>query len=111
MADMDRPLLDALQGRARAAHRHLEAYTQRREADESAVEQGDRVVFTGKMRRERSEWESLARSRGLVPGGVTRSTRVVVAADPNSQSGKAAKARAYRVPIISEEAWERIFMG
>lgn len=75
------------------------------------LEEGDRVVFTGKMRRERSEWESLARSRGLVPGSITRSTRLVIAADPNSQSGKAAKARAYRVPIISEDAWERIFMS
>ncbi|WP_106506154.1 exonuclease domain-containing protein [Brachybacterium timonense] len=32
----------------------------------------------------------------------------VVAADPNSQSGKAAKALAYSIPIIAEEAWERL---
>lgn len=37
--------------------------------------------------------------------GVTASH--VVAADPNSQSGKAAKARAYGIPIITEEVGER----
>lgn len=72
------------------------------------LEPGDRIVFTGAMRRSRQEWEDVARERGLVPGAVTKKTKLVVAADPNSQSGKAAKARSYGVPIISEAAWERI---
>lgn len=69
---------------------------------------GDRVVFTGDMARDRGEWESLARAHGLNPGGVTKKTAVVIAADPNSLSGKAAKARAYGIPIITEAAFARL---
>jgi DNA polymerase III subunit epsilon len=69
---------------------------------------GDRVVFTGEMRRPRTEWEEACRIVGLEPGTVTKATRVVVAADPNSLSGKAAKARSYGIPIITEDAFERI---
>ncbi|MCG7320454.1 exonuclease domain-containing protein [Arsenicicoccus bolidensis] len=73
------------------------------------LERGDRVVFTGEMRRERSEWEILVRSHGLEPGGVTKKTKVVVASDPNSLSGKAVKARSYGVPIVTEASFERMF--
>ncbi len=69
------------------------------------LERGDRVVFTGEMGRQRSEWEDIARRAGLQPGSVTKATRVVVAADPNSLSGKAAKARVYGVPIVTEAAF------
>ena len=69
---------------------------------------GDRVVFTGDMRRERAEWEERARAAGLEPGGVTKRTKVVVAADPNSRSGKAAKARGYGIPIVTEAAFENL---
>ena len=69
---------------------------------------GDRVVFTGDMARGRDEWEAIARQHGLQPGGVTKATKVVIAADPNSRSGKAAKARSYGIPIITEEAFDRL---
>ncbi|MBR7744365.1 DNA polymerase III subunit epsilon [Phycicoccus sp. BSK3Z-2] len=72
------------------------------------LEPGDRVVFTGDMVREREEWESIARGHGLDPGGVTKKTKVVVAADPNSLSGKGRKARSYGVPIVTEAAFERL---
>ncbi|MFE2755978.1 exonuclease domain-containing protein [Actinosynnema sp. NPDC059335] len=65
---------------------------------------GDRVVFTGRMSAPREEWVDRAASAGLVSQGyVTRATRVVVAADPFTLSTKARRARAYRVPIVSEE--------
>jgi DNA polymerase-3 subunit epsilon len=70
---------------------------------------GDRVVFTGSMRRDRSEWELAATHAGLTIGGVTKNTRVVVAADPDSMSGKAAKARSYGVPVITEDAFIGMF--
>ncbi|ASK66195.1 hypothetical protein CFK39_10640 [Brachybacterium avium] len=69
---------------------------------------GDRIVFTGAMVRDRASWEALARELDYVPGSVTKKTALVVAADPNSQSGKAAKARAYGIPIITEEAFARM---
>lgn len=72
------------------------------------LEPGDRVVFTGDMVRERGEWEELARRVGLEPGGITKKTKLVVAADPNSLSGKAAKARTYGIPIITEAAFDRL---
>ena len=48
---------------------------------------GDRVVFTGEMSKPRSFFERLCLERGLVLGSVTKGTRLVVAADPNSLSG------------------------
>lgn len=48
---------------------------------------------------------------GLELGTVTKTTRVVVAADPNSLSGKAAKARSYGIPIITEAAFERLLLA
>lgn len=74
-----------------------------------ALETGDRVVFTGEMSRGRDEWVAEIAAAGLASGGVTKSTRLVVAADPDSMSGKAAKARQYGIPVVGEEAFERFF--
>lgn len=67
---------------------------------------GDRVVFTGDTETDRDVWFARCKRVGLDPGGVTKRTRVVVAADPNSLSGKAAKARSYGIPIIPEAAFD-----
>nr|QEO74921.1 hypothetical protein [uncultured bacterium] len=65
---------------------------------------GDLVVFTGEMREPRDVWESRALSAGLtVKAGVTKKTSLVIAADPDSMSGKADKARTYGIPIVSED--------
>ena len=56
------------------------------------------------MRRPRSEWEAELAQRGFVIGSLTRRARLLIAADPDSASGKAKKAREYGVPIINEEA-------
>ncbi|MFC3896501.1 exonuclease domain-containing protein [Lentzea rhizosphaerae] len=65
---------------------------------------GDLVVFTGEMREPRDVWESRASSAGLtVKGGVTKRTALVIAADPDTMSGKADKARAYGIPVVSED--------
>jgi DNA polymerase-3 subunit epsilon len=73
-----------------------------------ALKQGDAICLTGDMDRPRSEWEQMATARGLKVGGLTKKTKVLIAADPDSQSGKAAKARKYGVPIINEGALERL---
>lgn len=66
---------------------------------------GDIVVLTGDMERARSEWEQRLREHGIVPKpAVTKAARLVVAADPDSLSGKARKARDYGIPIVGE-AW------
>lgn len=70
---------------------------------------GDRVVITGDTCRSRDEWIGRLLKAGLEHGGVTKATRVLVAADPDSLSGKAKKARDYGVPIVTEVAFERIF--
>ena len=71
---------------------------------------GDRVVITGDTRRNRGDWEARLSAVGLTNGTVTKSTRVVVAADPDSESGKAKKARDYGVPIVTEAAFESMFV-
>jgi DNA polymerase-3 subunit epsilon len=50
----------------------------------------------------------LAQQIGLRHGGVKQSTKAVVAADPNSQSGKAAKARSRGIPVVTEAAFARM---
>jgi DNA polymerase-3 subunit epsilon len=70
------------------------------------LDPGDLVVFTGEMVRERSTWERDAAVAGLVPWpSVTKKVKLVVAADPDSLSGKARKARQYGIPIVSEAAF------
>ncbi|WP_340682624.1 exonuclease domain-containing protein [Amycolatopsis coloradensis] len=69
---------------------------------------GDRIVLTGTMRRHRSELTAEALALGLqVISSVSRKTRVVAAADPDSLSGKAKDARALGVPVVTEDAFVR----
>lgn len=70
---------------------------------------GDRIVFTGVLDRPRDNWVREIVGAGLVTGGISKSTKVVVSGDPDSLSGKAAKARSYGIPIISEEAFAGYF--
>lgn len=67
---------------------------------------GDTVVFTGDTGEPREVWEERAARAGLRVGtGVTRQTRIVVAADPDTMSGKAEKAARYGIPIIHPRAF------
>jgi len=66
---------------------------------------GDLVVLTGEMSEPRDRIEQLLTARGaVVKPGITKKTSLLVAADPDSLSGKAQKARQYGVPIIGEDA-------
>jgi len=70
------------------------------------LDPGDMVVFTGEMSLPRSVWEQRAEAAGLVPWrSVTKKVRLVVAADPDSLSGKARKAADYGIPIVTEDAF------
>ncbi|MDX5380646.1 MAG: DNA polymerase III subunit epsilon [Actinomycetes bacterium] len=70
------------------------------------LDPGDMVVFTGEMAEPRSVWEQRAEAAGLVPWrSVTKKVKLVVAADPDSLSGKARKAADYGIPIVTEDAF------
>ncbi|WP_182112679.1 MULTISPECIES: exonuclease domain-containing protein [unclassified Actinotalea] len=70
---------------------------------------GDLVVFTGDMAVPRETWMERAQAVGLVPwSGVTKKVALVVAADPDSLSGKARKAADYGIPIVTEQAFEQM---
>ncbi|WP_421844155.1 exonuclease domain-containing protein [Mycobacterium sp.] len=75
---------------------------------EFAFNAGDVLCLTGAMRRPRSEWEAELGQRGILVGSLTRRTRVLIAADPDSISSKANKAREYGIPIINEDALTRL---
>lgn len=91
-----------LRGEVAEVRRGAAAVT-RSQVEPVTLARGDRVVFTGQMRSPRDEWIDRAASLGLVSQGyVTKATRVLVAADPFTLSSKAQRARAYRVPIVSE---------
>ncbi|WGY03876.1 exonuclease domain-containing protein [Nocardioides sp. QY071] len=68
------------------------------------LDRGDEVCLTGQMSQPREVLEALLDERGLRPGGLTKRTRLLVAADPDSLSGKAKKAREYGIPIVNEAA-------
>jgi DNA polymerase-3 subunit epsilon len=70
---------------------------------------GDVVVLTGETTEPRGVLEDRGRAAGLQVGkGVTKKTRLLVAADPDSLSGKARKARGYGIPIVTEAAFGRL---
>jgi DNA polymerase-3 subunit epsilon len=70
------------------------------------LQPGDRVVLTGSMDRAQTEMAALATAAGLrVTSSVSRRTALVVAADPYSQSGKAARARELGVRIVAEHVF------
>lgn len=69
---------------------------------------GDRIALTGTMDLSREEWTRRALSLGIEVGGVVKRTKLLVAANPDTRSGKAKKARVYGVPIISEAVFARL---
>lgn len=67
------------------------------------LQPGDHVVLTGTMRRSRDAIKTALQDRGfVVHPAVTKKTKVLVAADPDSLSGKARKAVQYGTPIVTE---------
>ncbi|KAA2256930.1 hypothetical protein F0L68_25885 [Solihabitans fulvus] len=70
----------------------------------------DLVVFTGEMAEPRDVLVARALASGLRvnSGYVTRQTRLLVAADPDSLSSKARRAQAYGVPIVTEDGFDRM---
>ena len=74
-----------------------------------ALAPGDLIVLTGEMSHPRSEWEARLASLGFIPWpAVTKKVRLLAAADPDSLSGKARKARDYGIPIVAEAGLERL---
>lgn len=73
-----------------------------------SLEPGDRITFTGQMNLPREEWEERARALGFDVGGVTKKSKVLVSSNPDSESGKAKKARDLSVPIIGEKEFAQL---
>ena len=69
---------------------------------------GDRVTFTGATEVPRTAWEARASEAGLDVGGVTKKSVLLIAADPDSLSSKAKKARKLGVPVVSESGFARL---
>jgi DNA polymerase-3 subunit epsilon len=74
-----------------------------------ALQQGDLIVLTGEMRRPRDEWHTELLERGYVPwAAITKKVRLLAAADPDSLSGKARKARDYDIVVVDEDGLARL---
>lgn len=73
------------------------------EPTEFQLDSGDHIVLTGDMQIERAEWERRLVAAGFVPHPrVTKKTKLLVSADPDSGSGKAQQARKYGIPVVGE---------
>lgn len=72
---------------------------------------GDRIALTGSMELPRETWEARAAAYGLQTGGVSKKTVLVVAANPDSRSGKARRAQELGIPIISEKHFASLLAG
>ncbi len=73
-----------------------------------ALRPGDAICLTGSMSVPRDVLEREAANMGLIVGGLTKRTKLLVAADPDSLSGKAKKARDYGVAIVSESGFRTL---
>ncbi|WP_341954064.1 DNA polymerase III subunit epsilon [Salinibacterium sp. TMP30] len=74
-----------------------------------ALSPGDLIVLTGEMSRPRSEIAEALVGFGYIPwDSVTKRVRLLVAADPDSLSGKARKARDYGIPVVDEAGLARL---
>ena len=69
---------------------------------------GDRIALTGAMDIARDVWAQRATAAGLEVGDVTRKCVLLVAANPDSMSGKAQKARKYGIPIVGETKFAQL---
>ena len=70
---------------------------------------GDLVVLTGDMSRPREVWVAELAALGLIwINHVSKKVALVAAADPDSLSGKAAKARDYGISIVNEDGLHRL---
>ena len=80
------------------------------EAAPVAAASGETICFTGAMSRPRGELQKIAAAHGFVPvDSVTKSTRILVCADPNSGSSKLKNAAKLGVRVISEaEFWKLV---
>ncbi|WP_436527545.1 exonuclease domain-containing protein [Actinoplanes sp. HUAS TT8] len=68
---------------------------------------GDQIVFTGPLNPPREHLEVDALTHGLrTARKVTKQTRLLVAADPDSLSGVAKLARQYGIPIVTTTAYK-----
>lgn len=83
------------------------------EVGKFSLQAGDAVAFTGDAPGiDRTDLEYQARALGLrVTGSVSGKTRLVVAADPDSISGKARKARDLGVPMVDYATYLRMLAG
>jgi len=80
--------------------------------DRFTLHPGDIVVLTGDMTRSRADIELDLIAFGLVPSGnVSKKVALVVAADPDSQSGKARKARDLGITVVGEFALSGLLSG
>lgn len=62
------------------------------------------LVLTGQMTRPRGELAEILTHMGyVVAENATKKTDLVIAADPDTLSGKAGKARKYRIPVVGEQ--------
>ena len=74
------------------------------EVAQVTLQAGDLVVLTGDMTRAREDWVADLESVGLVwINYINKKVRLLAAADPDTLSGKAAKARDYGIAIVNED--------
>jgi DNA polymerase III subunit epsilon len=70
---------------------------------------GDVIVLTGTFREPKESLEARAAAVGVIcASSVSKKIKLVVAADVDSMSGKAEKARQYGIPVVGEHALDRL---
>lgn len=72
------------------------------------LEVGDAVAFTGSLDLPRETWEERVRGYGFTVSQVTKTTRLLVATNVHSMSGKAKRARKYNIPIVTEAEFAQL---
>lgn len=68
------------------------------------LQPGDRVTVTGPKKYSHDYWNGYFGGHGVNVAGIAKATKVLIAGNPDSMSGKAKKAREYGIPVIGEDA-------
>ncbi len=77
------------------------------------LQAGAKIVLTEDTSTPRARIEGALRATDYTPHpAVTKKVGLVVAADPDSASGKARKARDYGIPVVGEDyLWSAVLAG
>ena len=80
------------------------------EAEEHNTGEAVKVAITGKLSVKRADFEKELKSKGFLPGDISKETKYLITDDPNGNSGKNQKANQLGIEKVTEEEFRKRFL-